>query len=397
MKMKYNINKYYEMVHKIAYSKTNNYHDANDLCQEVFLKLLEHQDKFESEEHMKHWLIRVTINTFIKHQTSGWTKNTIYMTQEIRGVLEGTSEAFSYTDSYSFDNDVDETIKALPEKYQEVIYMFYYKNMTIREIMQAKGLGESAVKMQLSRARKILRDCMDSKHLIAKRLFRSLDEQLKQHFKEYEKYAKKNGTLFQRRREIHNIAIVVTDMANGWTKPGHPFSCNAQGVVEEARKICDVARMCEDIPVVFTRTMYNPNGHSEIMLRGNKIPANKITEDNYWTAIDEQLDVKDNEVIITKNCISCFGNPAFETYLKQRNIDTLIIMGLTASGAVRHTVMDAYYRSYNVIVPKTAIADRIPGAIFWNIFDMEMNFAELMSTENVIQLLDEHISIERIS
>ena len=52
--------------------------------------------------------------------------------------------------------------------------------------------------------------------------------------------------------------------------------------------------------------------------------------------------------------------------------------------------MDAHCRGYNVIVVKDAIADRIPGAVYWNLFDMEMNFAKTMSTDNAIKLIEQY-------
>lgn len=93
-------------------------------------------------------------------------------------------------------------------------------------------------------------------------------------------------------------------------------------------------------------------------------------------------------MVITKTCMSCFGKDNLDKYLNALNIDTIIIAGVTASGAIRYTVMDAYCRGYNVIVVKDAIADRIAGAVHWNLFDMEMNFAEILSADEVIKLIE---------
>lgn len=64
MDIKNVINQYYDMVYKIAYSKTQSVNDADDLTQEVFLKYLQSDKKFDSDDHIKNWLIRVTINTY---------------------------------------------------------------------------------------------------------------------------------------------------------------------------------------------------------------------------------------------------------------------------------------------------------------------------------------------
>ena len=83
MDIKNVINQYYDMVHKIAYSKTQNVNDADDLTQEVFLKYLQSDKKFDSDDHIKNWLIRVTINTYLHQISSRWNKNTTYMTDEL--------------------------------------------------------------------------------------------------------------------------------------------------------------------------------------------------------------------------------------------------------------------------------------------------------------------------
>lgn len=75
MDIKNVINQYYDMIHKIAYSKTQNVNDADDLTQEVFLKYLQSDKKFDSDDHIKNWLIRVTINTYLHQISSGWNKN----------------------------------------------------------------------------------------------------------------------------------------------------------------------------------------------------------------------------------------------------------------------------------------------------------------------------------
>lgn len=90
--------------------------------------------------------------------------------------------------------------------------------------------------------------------------------------------------------------------------------------------------------------------------------AENLEVENYWTEIDDTLDVQDCEMVMTKYCMSCFGKPEFEKYLQTMDIDTIMIAGVTASGAIRYTVMDAHCRGYNVIVVKDAIADRIPGS-----------------------------------
>lgn len=390
MDIKNVINQYYDMVHKIAYSKTQNVNDADDLTQEVFLKYLQSDKKFDSDNHIKNWLIRVTINTYLHQISSGWNKNTTYMTDELLGAMEGENSNFSYEDNYVVEDDIYDIIKTLPDSNRNVLWDFYYKDMSIRQIALNENKTESAVKMLLSRSRKVLREKMEQRHLISEKLFISVDKQLKNYFKTYEQKYIESGRIYTHRKPIKNICVVIVDMANGWTKPGHPFACDIGNTVVNARKICDAIRKTNKLPLMFTKTCFHKKGKEKLKLNGRKIPAENLEVENYWTEIDDTLDVQDCEMVMTKYCMSCFGKPEFEKYLQTMDIDTIMIAGVTASGAIRYTVMDAHCRGYNVIVVKDAIADRIPGAVYWNLFDMEMNFAKTMSTDNAIKLIEQY-------
>ena len=127
MDIKNVINQYYDMVHKIAYSKTQNVNDADDLTQEVFLKYLQSDKKFDSDDHIKNWLIRVTINTYLHQISSGWNKNTTYMTDELLGAMEGANSNFSYEDNYVVEDDIYDIIKTLPDSNRNVLWIFITK------------------------------------------------------------------------------------------------------------------------------------------------------------------------------------------------------------------------------------------------------------------------------
>ena len=76
------INRYADMVYRLALSQMKNRTDADDLFQEVFVRLVSHVDKLESWEHVKAWLIRVTINCAKKHFDLYWNKNVDYIEDE---------------------------------------------------------------------------------------------------------------------------------------------------------------------------------------------------------------------------------------------------------------------------------------------------------------------------
>ena len=142
---KMTVEKYSNMVYRLAYFYTNSKYDADDIYQEVFLKYLQNKKQFENEEHKKAWLIKVTINSCKKLWLSSWKKKTVPLDEEIR--IEDKEVIDLYND-----------IKKLPRKYRLVIHLFYYEQYSIREISQVLHQKESTIRTWLTRARKLLRD-----------------------------------------------------------------------------------------------------------------------------------------------------------------------------------------------------------------------------------------------
>lgn len=141
-----------DMVYKLAYARTKNRADAEDLFQEVFLKCYEANLHFNSEEHCKAWLIRVTVNLSKNFLTSAWKK---------RNILKGThlwNLEKDNTDSLEDDkSEVFYAVMKLPEKYRVIIHLHYYEDFSVSEIANILNRKESTVKTQLFRARKLLK------------------------------------------------------------------------------------------------------------------------------------------------------------------------------------------------------------------------------------------------
>lgn len=144
------LREYSDMVYRIALTNTNQKFDAEDIFQEVFLAFCKSSVQFESEEHIKYWLIRVTVNFCKKHHRSAWQKKTVL--SDAAGELYQcmTEEEFTIYDA----------VCRLPEKYRTVIQLFYFEDMTVDEISRILHRNNATVKSQLSRARSKLRDML---------------------------------------------------------------------------------------------------------------------------------------------------------------------------------------------------------------------------------------------
>ncbi|MDU5080493.1 sigma-70 family RNA polymerase sigma factor [uncultured Tissierella sp.] len=141
------VNTYSNMVYRLAFSQTRNKSDADDIFQEVFLRYIKNKPNFETEEHRKAWLIRVTINCAKKLWASSWAKKTQPLDDEI---------AFETEE----DNNLHYELKKLPIKYRTVIHLFYYEDLSIEEISHILKQKPSTVRTQLTRGRRKLKEIL---------------------------------------------------------------------------------------------------------------------------------------------------------------------------------------------------------------------------------------------
>ena len=141
------IAKYSDMVFRVAYARAQNIDDAQDITQDVFLKYIKANKKFNDEEHLKAWLLKVAVNTGNTFVKSAWARH--------RAELNEAADEADFMDEKS---EVYYAVKDLPEKYRVIIHLFYYEEMSIKDICKILKLGENAVKTRLHRARGLLKE-----------------------------------------------------------------------------------------------------------------------------------------------------------------------------------------------------------------------------------------------
>ena len=137
------VEKYSDMIIRIAYQNLKNQSDAEDVAQEVFLKLMR-EEEFEDEGHRKAWLIRVTINLCKDVNESAWNRKT-----------EGLIETWETVDREQLR--VLDELWELPKDYRNVVYLYYYEELTIPEIAKILKRKENTISSWLTRARKKLK------------------------------------------------------------------------------------------------------------------------------------------------------------------------------------------------------------------------------------------------
>lgn len=147
---------YNKMVYRLAYTRTGNYHDANDILQEVFLRYIRYGKSFESEEHRKAWLIRITLNCCKSMISSSWNKHR--SSDQLNDELAEKKDNF--LEHLDEKNAILSAVMSLPQKYRVIVHLYYYEDLPIHKIADMTGVGEATVKTRLRRARLLLKNML---------------------------------------------------------------------------------------------------------------------------------------------------------------------------------------------------------------------------------------------
>ena len=142
------IEAYQKSLYAAAFNICRNTDDANDVVQDTFIQYYTTKKQFQDEEHLKAWLLRVAINRAKDISRSFWKKNRLSIED--------------YADAVPFESREEtglfEAVMRLPEKYREVIHLYYYEDLSIKETARILRITEGSVKMRLSSGRSFLRD-----------------------------------------------------------------------------------------------------------------------------------------------------------------------------------------------------------------------------------------------
>ena len=146
------VGQYQDMVYRVALHQFGVLQDAEDAVQEVFLRLYTEEKLFESGEHLRRWLIRVTLNVCRDTLKSPWRKRRVPLdTVPDQPVFDAPEQGELY-----------QAVMALPEKYRVTLYLFYYEELSTKEIAELLELRQTAVTTRLSRGRELLKKRLEA-------------------------------------------------------------------------------------------------------------------------------------------------------------------------------------------------------------------------------------------
>ena len=161
-----------------------------------------------------------------------------------------------------------------------------------------------------------------------------------------------------------------------------------EDALESNERLLAAARLAR-IPVVFTNVIYQPGG-ADGGLFYKKIPALSVfIEGSPLGDFPPTLIPENGELVISKQFASAFFATALAAVLHAQNVDTLLITGMSTSGCVRASALDALQHGFAPFVVRDACADRHPAPHESNLFDLQAKYAEVISESDALTYLRE--------
>lgn len=181
--------------------------------------------------------------------------------------------------------------------------------------------------------------------------------------------------------------LIVVDMSVGFTSPNSPLGGQFESEVACASWLVEQFYRA-NLPVFFSTVVYDTPQQQSVFR--TKLPALDILQrGTEWVNIDASLQVRGSHHIIEKTAPSAFFCTQLDHRIRTEKADCLMICGLTTSGCVRATVVDALSYNYPVWVVEEACGDRNSAAHTANLHDLHAKYAQVVSRKKVNQYFTE--------
>jgi RNA polymerase sigma-70 factor (ECF subfamily) len=156
------IRQYGNDVLRTAYMYVKDIHTAEDIFQDVFIKVNQKLSTFEGNSSIKTWIIRITINTCKDFLKSAWNRKVVPMMEYQEDAIVSETD---YDDVEKQDTKelIKQSVLSLPAKYKDVVLCVYYQDMSITEAANALHIAEGTAKSRLSRARLKLKSLLEGR------------------------------------------------------------------------------------------------------------------------------------------------------------------------------------------------------------------------------------------
>ena len=182
-------------------------------------------------------------------------------------------------------------------------------------------------------------------------------------------------------------ALILIDFVEAYFQPENELYADPRQALEQALKLREIAHT-KNIPVIVTNVVYDANGFTGGVFFKKAKPLRNFTPDATYNGWPSGLEPNAKDIVISKQYPSAFFGTSLSSTLTAAGIDTVILTGLTTSGCVRASCVDACSYGFRPIVVKEACGDRHEGPHEANLFDMNAKYGDVVSVENATDYLN---------
>lgn len=181
-------------------------------------------------------------------------------------------------------------------------------------------------------------------------------------------------------------AVLAIDMMAAYFTEGSPFCLPSRDSVDGAAAVLKVARQA-GVPVLHTRVSYSEEDLENLVFL-RKVPAlRQLTGDNPLCQLMPEVAPAGGEQVLVKQQASAFFGTDLAARLRELDIDTVVITGVSTSGCVRATAVDAVARNLVAVVVRDAVGDRDDEVGGASLLDLRMKYAEVVDLATAVDYL----------
>ncbi len=178
-------------------------------------------------------------------------------------------------------------------------------------------------------------------------------------------------------------ALLLIDFVQGYFDPSCDLYADVDDTLASALRVREAAHAA-DIPVILTNVVYHPKALDGGRFYEKAKPLRYFLSGNPMGAWPEGLEPTEDELIISKQYPSAFFGTSLAATLTSLGVDNVILTGLTTSGCVRASCVDAMSHGFITTVVRDAVGDRHSDPHEANLFDMDAKYADVVSEEAII-------------
>jgi maleamate amidohydrolase len=181
-------------------------------------------------------------------------------------------------------------------------------------------------------------------------------------------------------------ALLVVDMMMAYFDPASPFYAGVEDALASAERVVRACREAQ-LPIVFTRVVYEPGGKDGGLFY-KKIPGLRVFDAGSPLGdFPLSLTPQGGELVVSKQYASAFFGTPLAAALHEGQIDTVLVTGLTTSGCIRATALDALQNGFAPFVVRDACGDRHAEPHEANLFDLQAKYAEVIREADALALV----------